>query len=75
MFKEFLEKNNLRHIRLHDLRHFNGTMMLKHGVSEREASERLGHSNLMQTKKYQHVLKEMDKNSADKLNKIFEENN
>lgn len=32
MFKEFLEKNNLRHIRLHDLRHFNGTMMLKHGV-------------------------------------------
>lgn len=71
MFKEFLEVNGLRHIRLHDLRHFNGTMMLKHGVTEREASERLGHSNLMMTKKYQHVLKDMDQSSADKLNAIF----
>lgn len=70
-FKEFLEKNNLPHIRLHDLRHFNGTMMLKYGVSEREASARMGHSNLLMTKKYQHVLEGMDKGSADKLNSIL----
>ncbi|WP_273483671.1 tyrosine-type recombinase/integrase [Desulforamulus ruminis] len=74
-FKEFLEKNNLPHIRLHDLRHFNGTMMLKHGVSDREASARLGHSNLLQTKKYQHVLKDMDKGSADKLNNVLSRQN
>lgn len=70
-FKTFLEVNKLKHIRLHDLRHFNGTMMLKHGVTEREASERLGHSNLMMTKKYQHVLKDMDQSSADKLNSVL----
>lgn len=70
-FKKFLDDNDLPHIRLHDLRHFNGTMMLRHGVTEREASSRLGHSNLLQTKKYQHVLKDMDKHSADKLNKVM----
>lgn len=71
MFKEFLEKNNLPHIRLHDLRHFNGTMMLKYGISEREAQERLGHSTSQMTKKYQHILQEMDRNAADKLSKVI----
>ncbi|HOV79557.1 MAG TPA: site-specific integrase [Bacillota bacterium] len=71
LFKEFLKRNGLPHIRLHDLRHFNGTMMLRYGVTEREASARLGHSNLLMTKKYQHVVKEMDKQSADKLNGIL----
>lgn len=70
-FKKFLADNELPHIRLHDLRHFNATMMLKHGVTEREASSRLGHSNLMMTKKYQHVAKDMDQRSADKLNIII----
>lgn len=70
-FKKFLKDNELPHIRLHDLRHFNCTMMLKHGVSEREAMERSGHSNPTMIRKYQHVLKEMDKKSADKLNKVM----
>lgn len=70
-FRVFLEKHNLRHIRLHDLRHFNATMMLKYGVTEREAQERLGHSNSEMTKKYQHILKEMDTSSAEKINKVL----
>jgi integrase len=70
-FKQFLEDNGLRHIRLHDLRHFNATMMLKNEVSEREAQERLGHSNPMMTKRYQHVLKDMAVSSADKLNNVL----
>lgn len=70
-FKDFLKDNGLPHIRLHDLRHFNATMMLKFGVSDREASARLGHSNLMMTKKYQQVLEEMDTESADKLNNVL----
>lgn len=71
LFKEFLDYNGLPHIRLHDLRHFNGTMMLKHGVTEREASARLGHSNLLMTKKYQHVVEDMDQRSANKLNVVL----
>ncbi len=73
-FKKILKDNKLPHIRLHDLRHFNATMMLKYGVSDRDAQERLGHSNPGQTKKYQHILSEMDKNSADKLNNVIKAN-
>jgi integrase len=72
MFREFLEKNNLKHIRFHDLRHFNATMMLKSGISDKEASVRLGHSSPSITRKiYQHVLDEMDKENADKLNSVL----
>ena len=71
MFKEFLEKNGLPHIRLHDLRHFNCTMMLKYGVSDKEAQERSGHSNPNMLRKYQHILDDMDKDSADKLNNVL----
>jgi integrase len=70
-FSEFLRSNGLPHIRLHDLRHFNCTMMLKHGISEREAMERSGHSTSTQIKKYQHIIEDMDKKSADKLNKVL----
>ncbi len=71
IFKEFLKKNDLPHIRLHDLRHFNCTMMLKYGVTEREAMERSGHSTTSMIKKYQHILKDMDKISANKLNSVL----
>jgi len=71
-FSDFLKVNKLPHMRLHDLRHFNATMMLRHGVTEREASARLGHSDLLMTKKYQHIVQDMDKMSANKLNKIFD---
>lgn len=74
-FGKFLKKYELPHIRLHDMRHFNGTMMLKHGVSEREAMERIGHSTAAMLKKYQHVLKEMDKKSADKMNNVLKKKN
>ena len=72
MFKEFLEQRGLPHTTLHNLRHFNCTMMLKYGISEREAMERSGHSTGTMIKKYQHILKDMDKVSADKLNSIIE---
>ena len=70
-FSEFLKVNELQHIRLHDMRHFNCTMMLKHNISEREAMERSGHSTASMIKKYQHILKEMDKKSANKLNNVL----
>lgn len=70
-FARFLKKNNLPHIRLHDLRHFNCTMMLQYGVTEREAMERSGHLTPAVIRKYQHVLKEMDKKNAEKLNNVL----
>lgn len=72
-FSKFLKTNGLPHIRLHDLRHFNGTMMLKYGLSEKEIMERGGWTTSAMVKKYQHVLREMDKESANKLNNVLKQ--
>ena len=70
-FTKILEAAKLPHTRFHDLRHFNATMMLKHGVTDKVAASRLGHSDINMTKKYQHVLESMENNSASILNSII----
>ncbi len=71
-FKEFLEKNNLKKIRLHDLRHTSATLMLQSKVPAKTASERLGHSNIHITLDlYSHVLKDMKKEVSDVLDDII----
>lgn len=72
-FARTLKKHNLRHIRFHDLRHSNATLMLKHNISPKVASERLGHSKINITLDlYSHVLKEMQEEAANKIdNAIF----
>jgi len=67
-FKTLLEVHNLPPIRFHDLRHYNAILMLKNGVSDKVASERLGHNVATLRKTYQHVLSEMDESAADKIN-------
>lgn len=69
-FRRMLKKVGLPHTRFHDLRHFNATMMLKHGVSDKEAAARLGHSDINMTKKYQHILGNMKTRTADILDGI-----
>jgi integrase len=72
-FKDLLKKHKLPHIRFHDLRHFNATMMLEYGVETKIASKRLGHSTPAITQKiYQHVTEKMDKDAAEKLNRILQ---
>lgn len=69
MFSNLLEKHELEHIRLHDLRHYNAVVMLKNGIADKVAAERLGHSNVSTLREvYQHVLKEMDQEAADLIN-------
>lgn len=48
-FPEFLEKNNLKRIRFHDLRHSCASLLLKNGVSMKAIQEWLGHSNFSTT--------------------------
>lgn len=67
-FRRFLKANNLKHIRFHDLRHINATIMLSLGISPKVAQERLGHSSYQITMDiYSHVLKKVEKEAADKL--------
>lgn len=71
-FKQLLSDNKLPHIRFHDLRHFNATIMLKYGVPDKVASERLGHSQVQTTREiYQHVLPNMDHQAAEIIEGIF----
>lgn len=67
-FRRFLKANDLKHIRFHDLRHINATIMLSLGISPKVAQERLGHSSYQITMDiYSHVLKKVEKEAADKL--------
>lgn len=75
-FDKFLKRNNLRKIRLHDLRHTNATIMLLSGTNMKTVSERLGHSDIkISMNKYSHVLDEMDKEASNNLsNLLFNKN-
>ncbi len=72
-FNNFLKKKNLKHIRLHDLRHTNATLMLTQGISPKVAQMRLGHSDYSTTMNiYSHVLKSVETEAAEKIeNAIF----
>jgi integrase len=72
-FNWLMQKFDLPTIRLHDLRHFNAVIMMNNGIPDKVAAERLGHSTVNTLRNtYQHVLSEMDKKAADKINSVFE---
>ncbi|MGL5693053.1 MAG: tyrosine-type recombinase/integrase [Peptostreptococcaceae bacterium] len=71
-FARFLDKNNLEHIRFHDLRHSHVTLLINSKVPIKVISERVGHSNINTTLNiYSHVLKEMDKEASDKISETL----
>lgn len=74
-FTKFLIRNGLPKTRFHDLRHFNATMMLKKGVPDKVAASMLGHANTSMTKKYQHIIDNMDNRPAQALDSIVAERN
>ncbi|MDF2636858.1 MAG: hypothetical protein K0R78_3732 [Pelosinus sp.] len=68
-FNFLLDKHDLPHCRLHDLRHYNAVVMLRGNIPDKVAAERLGHSNVSTLRDvYQHVLKDMDEEAAQKIN-------
>lgn len=73
-FRRLTRDIGLKHIRLHDLRHTNATLMLTYGVNPKVAQQRLGHASISTTMDiYSHVTDKVEKEAADKLDKgIFE---
>lgn len=71
-FSNLLDKFDMPHIRLHDLRHYNAVIMCKYGISDKVAAERLGHSQVSTLRNiYQHVLKDMDQTAANEIDVMF----
>jgi len=59
-------------MRFHDLRHFNAVIIMKYGVPDKVASQRLGHSQVQITREiYQHVLPDMDRPASIVIEGVF----
>jgi integrase len=71
-FSYFLKKNNLKHIRFHDLRHSYASLSLKLGSQLKVTSEILGHSNINITADtYTHVADDLKKDIANRIDKML----
>ncbi len=71
-FNKFCKENNIKQIRIHDLRHTNATLMLLSGTDMKTVSNRLGHADIKITmNRYSHVLEEMDRKASDNLSKLL----
>lgn len=66
------QKNNLPHIRLHDLRHINASVMAYLDIPQKYALERGGWDNIQTMDKiYQYTFKDEKKAVDDKINDFF----
>ena len=71
-WRKFTENNNIRHVKLHGLRHTNASLLLSQGVSPKVVQQRLGHSDFSITMNiYAHVMKTMETEAADKLEAVL----
>ena len=71
-FLQIVNDSELPKVRFHDLRHSTASYLLKLGVSMKEISDWLGHSEISTTMNiYSHIDIEMKKNAAKKINNLF----
>lgn len=70
-FDKWQNKNNIRNIRFHDIRHTHATILLYLGVDVKTISERLGHSDIQTILNiYADVLKDLDIKSVEKIDNL-----
>ena len=66
--QKILEKNGMRQVSLHSLRHSNATLLINQGVNIKAVSSRLGHSQTSTTMNtYAHQIKSADAAASDAL--------
>ncbi|MGH8946235.1 MAG: tyrosine-type recombinase/integrase [Acidimicrobiia bacterium] len=71
-FERIVARAGVPKIRLHDLRHTHGTLLIKAGIPVKVVSERLGHGNPTFTiDTYQHVLPGMQAEAARVFEKLI----
>ena len=73
-FERIANRAGVPRVRLHDVRHTHGTLLIKAGVPVKVVSERLGHGNPAFTiDTYQHVLPGMQAEAARTIEKLLNE--
>jgi integrase len=73
-FERIAARVGVPKVRLHDVRHTHGTLLIKAGVPVKVVSERLGHGNPAFTiDTYQHVLPEMQAEAARTFEQLINE--
>jgi len=71
--QRILEREGLRRMRFHDLRHACASLLLFKGVHPRLVMETLGHSQISLTMNtYSHVIPALRKEVAAKMEEVFE---
>ncbi len=72
-WSRFLEKNGIRHLKLHGLRHTSATLLLKGGVDVKTISTRLGHADpTLVLTTYGHTLDSMSLNAAVQIDSMLQ---
>ena len=73
-FQALAKRQGMAHIRLHDLRHFNASVMLQSGQNPALVSRRLGHADITTTMNlYVHVMPGYGKQAADAFARAMEQ--
>lgn len=72
-FKQILSRNNdIKKIRIHDLRHSHASLLINQGEDYLVVKERLGHASITTTiVTYSHLYPSKQKSLANKLDEIF----
>ena len=72
-FEKLVMRTMMGRFRLHDLRHFHASMLLKAGVHLKVVQERLGHSSIAITADtYSHVAPSLQKEAADVFSRYMQ---
>lgn len=69
-FDHFLKRHNIRHLKLHGLRHTSATYLLSHGCDIKTVSVRLGHSDIKTTNIYVHAMENVDRMAAQTFDRL-----
>jgi integrase len=73
-FQQILADAGLEKMRFYDLRHTHASLLIAEGVHPKKIAERLGHASIKLTMDlYGHLFEGSDKESADRMQKLFGE--
>lgn len=71
-FQKILAEAGLPKMRFYDLRHTHASLLIAEGVHPKKIAERLGHASIKLTMDlYGHLFEGSDKESAERMQKIF----